>query len=259
MSSEDLYQRLYDGELLYFPTNEATTKLQAAGSEVVDNHFGEAPEKLEPERFRKALTQARARVGAPDFRELAAATLSSIGFDLEPLKIDTVRLRAVSPGLKTVEAAAPVFFSHRDTWYGNPSCQINAWLPLVPVHENNSFQFFPYHFHNPVKNDSHRFMARKFQAEGGFGSVGDTVPSVYPRALEKAQGEEKAVVMNPGELLLFSAAHLHQTSTNKTGLVRFSLDFRFFSASHFKQGRGAPDPDNRSQGLILTDYESCSH
>ena len=168
--------------------------------------------------------------------------------------MDKLRLRAITPGLETVEQAAPVFYAHRDTWYGNPPCQINLWLPLQEVDSRNSFRFYLNYFESPIANDSERFKARDFR---GFGSLQPVGTQVYPRTLENPVGELYDVTMEKGEVLLFSAAHLHQTLPNRTNRARFSLDFRFYLEEHLETGRGAPDPDNRSVGLMTGEYTAC--
>ena len=110
-------------------------------------------------------------------------------------------------------------------------------------------------FHRPIKNDSHLFLAADFENQGGFGRVSaQGSDSHYPRALEIPGAPVREVEMAAGEMLFFSAAHLHQTSVNLTDRPRFSLDFRFFRRGHLENGVGAPDPDNHSRGLSLSSF-----
>lgn len=222
---------------------------------VVESCFGSKPEELESEPFQNALREARNRVAQSTFQKLA---WEAVGWDATGLQIDLVRLRAVSPGLENIEAANAVFHCHRDTWYGNPSCQINAWVPLHQVSSANSFRFYTDYFDSPIKNDSGRFVASQFANEGGFGRVSGAEYSVYPKALETPAGEFRDVEQNQGDLLLFSAAHLHQTLPNRTERVRFSVDFRFFYQDDLASGQGAPDRDNQSCGYSLGTYGGLS-
>jgi hypothetical protein len=254
VKEEDLFQKLFRGELIQQTSSPASRKLVKAVQEVVTRCFGDSPESLSSESFRQSLQTARGQVSGPEFCELACASLPVLGFSSQDLQVDVVRLRAVSPGLETVEAAAPVFYAHRDTWYGNPKCQINVWLPLHRVDGDNSFRFFTDHFDRPIDNDSWDFVADSFKAEGGFGRVSEQPESVYPRALSLPQGSSWDVEMEEADLLLFSAAHLHQTQVNQTDRIRFSVDFRFFKTEHLTTGKGAPDPDNSSRGLCLESY-----
>lgn len=252
-----IFERIFEGEIMSFRPTEECRELVTLGLEVVEQTFGEDPDRCSPAEFRNALNNARKQLTEPRYRTLAARCLQSVGFQQPDLLLDQVRLRAVSPGLERVAAAAPVYYCHRDTWYGNPKCQVNAWLPLHAVNGHNSFQFFPEHFSKPVGNDSQLFRAADFQRQGGFGRVSDQPSeSIYPRALQQPLGPAVPVQLEAAQLLLFSAAHLHQTLVNTTERTRFSLDFRFYRQAHLEAGLGAPDPDNHSEGLLTEGYLS---
>lgn len=254
------FDELYCGQIVVSQATHHTLKLTTKAQNTVHRHFGEIPEHLDCPDFQNALTHCREEISQPEFSRLAALCLSEFGIDPAQTMLDTVRLRAVSSGLERVEAAKPVFYTHRDTWYGNPSCQINAWIPLVEVNETNSFQFYPHHFETPIENDSHLFVASLFQEQGGFGKISDHAsPSHFPRALRAPYGEPEIVQLSPGRIMFFAAAHLHQTRVNQGIAPRFSLDFRFYREDHLRRGLGAPDPDNRSQGLALKSYRRMSH
>lgn len=249
---------LYCGELQTHPPSPASRALAESARDIVGREFSEQPHDMPAEEFRQAVAQARTCVGEPSFQKLAVDLVRELDLPLQDLLLDQVRLRAVPPGLERVEEAAPVFFAHRDTWYGNPACQINAWIPLHRVDGSNSFRFYLDAFERPVKNDSKAFSSTRFKQRGGFGRVKGDQQSVYPRALEVAPGKTWDVELDGDHLLLFSAAHLHQTLPNRSGRVRFSLDFRFYRPGHLQKGLGAPDPDNESEGLMTDEYQLCS-
>lgn len=212
---------------------------------------------MSPLAFREALTRARARVAGEEGRERTWLLLRQLGVEIPGLLLDSLRLRAISPGLENVPEAAPAFYVHRDTWYGNPKSQINCWLPLVDVDERNSFCFFLDDFERPVANDSETFEVAHFERRGGFGRTVADPASSYPRALETSDSRVWSVVLPADGLLFFSAAHLHGPLPNKTDAVRFSLDFRFVRQSDLEAGRGALDPDNRSWGCVSGTYHRC--
>ncbi len=254
MKSDDLYGDIFRGELIFRPAFLESRSLVEAAREVVRACFGESPELLSADLFRERLNEAREEVASPRFSRLAACCLAALGLTAKDLNLDTVRLRAVTPGLEDIESAAPVFYGHRDTWYGNPACQVNAWLPLQRVDRRNSFRFYLDHFEAPIANDSEGFVAQVFERERGFGRLDANRSSVYPRALVPPGGQTYEVEMERADVLLFSAAHLHQTLVNRSSKVRFSLDFRFFRERHLEAEVGAPDRDNRSQGLCLGSF-----
>ena len=52
------------------------------------------------------------------------------------------------------------------------------------------------------------------------------------------------VVIEPGELLSFSGAHLHASIPNNTDVVRFNLETRTVCLDDLLENRGAPDIDH---------------
>lgn len=161
------------------------------------------------------------------------------------------RLRAILPGSEQVEAAAPVFYAHRDTWYANPAGQINGWFALHPVSESETFHFYPSAFASSVDNDSHRF---DYDNWVGFGSLATTT-ATYPRALS-APTTVQGFSLEPGQVLFFSAAHLHQTRPQTHSLIRYSVDFRLLHLGDEALGLAAPDLDNRSRGSTRNEFVS---
>ena len=62
---------------------------------------------------------------------------------------------------------------------------------------------------------------------------------------------ELRVVMEPGDLLCFSGAHLHASVPNTSGERRVSLELRTINSDDRKRGRGAPDLDGRAPRVPL--------
>lgn len=248
------FEALFSGELLSAECGRSGHRLIESAQALVHDNFGDEPELLDTEEFLPCLEKCRAAVSEECMAHHVREMLGELGVSGSKVMVDKIRLRAVSPQLEKVEQAAPVFYAHRDTWYGNPRCQINVWLPLHRVDSRNSFRIYLDYFDRPIANDSDRFAAQDFR---GFGNLQPVDAQVYPRALELPAGTVYDVKMKEGEVLLFSAAHLHQTLANQTEKVRFSLDFRFYLEEHLKAGCGAPDPDNRSVGLMTEDYRAC--
>ncbi len=254
--SNDLFEACFEGAIFTSPPRTSLKSLGAWGRAILAETFGSRPEELVPEEFRDALTCARARVQSAEGLKLAWNSLAELGLDCSTMLLDNVRLRAISPGLEFISEAAPVFYAHRDTWYGNPRCQLNAWLPLYDVDASNSFRFYLDAFRTAVVNDSEAFRLGDFEQRGGFGRTQGDALTAYPKALEIASEEGAVwdVEAQQDSLVLFSAAHLHQTLPNRGVQVRFSLDFRFCRRADLETRRGAPDLDNSSQGSVITGY-----
>ena len=99
---------------------------------------------------------------------------------------------------------------HRDAWYSAPAQQINWWLPIFPVREDNAMSFDLASFDQAVPNTSDAFdyyqnnasrltTATRVTSESA-GPAGGDRPPPRPGAGRPAR---------PGEVLLFSGAQLH--------------------------------------------------
>jgi hypothetical protein len=53
-------------------------------------------------------------------------------------------------------------------------------------------------------------------------------------------------VIEPGDLLCFSGAHLHASVPNTSGVARFSVEVRTADAGDAAGGRGAPNVDGEA-------------
>jgi hypothetical protein len=62
------------------------------------------------------------------------------------------------------------------------------------------------------------------------------------------------IVCPAGGLILFSAAQMHSTVPNTSGVTRFSIDFRTVDLSDLENGRTAPNVDTRATGTSLRDF-----
>jgi hypothetical protein len=57
-----------------------------------------------------------------------------------------------------------------------------------------------------------------------------------------------------GGIILFSAAHLHASVPNTSGVTRFSFDYRTIHLDDIAAKRGAPNIDSECEGHMLRDY-----
>lgn len=261
---------IYDGALLQRPAGPAALAL----TDLVRAQVRAAFPDVDPRRAHRALPvpEVLARVGTirtelrdARFAAAARALLAETGFDPADNALDHVRLRAILPGGHHNPAARPAYAVHRDTWYGSPRAQINWWIPLFDVSTAESIFFYPDLFGQPVDNDSAGFDYDRFVRSVGWQRQDRPRDAVYPGALGDLSAARRVGVALPAATpLLFSAAHLHGTSGIEdhpdpppgapAGFVRFSIDFRSVHLLDHREGRGAPDGDNRSTGSALLDY-----
>ncbi|MBP7283382.1 MAG: phytanoyl-CoA dioxygenase family protein [Leptospiraceae bacterium] len=177
--------------------------------------------------------------------------LNELNFPIKNTYFDLLRLRNITSYMHLVEDAKPAFAIHRDTWYANPETQINWWIPLFDVNAYDTFAFYPKYFTKAVKNNSHEFNYDIWNNTGGFQSSLENRTRIFPELKEKIDfTDELKISCHAGDLLVFSAAHLHGTRPNTTGQTRFSLDFRTVEIDDIL---GAPSVDNFSKGSIFKD------
>lgn len=247
---------LFAGSTLLVETPEAAPLLGLARSclasafDVDDPRLAERV--LTPDDWFQRVGRARAAFAASEWLPAVRAMLPSLGFDPATTALDRPRLRAVHSGMHRIAAAAPAFFAHRDTWYANPSQQVNVWCPLFPVVPAETFELFPEVFARAVANDSECFDLLQFERDAGFQGAPSGPGAIYPRALHSAEwGRAADVAPAVGSVFVFSGAHLHRTLSHDLGHTRFSLDFRCVDLRDVASGRGAPNVDDRSRGSTL--------
>lgn len=253
-SGPALRNALFSGSIVRVGAGLASDTIVEHVMSTLDEAFAPHPPRLaerhlDNDAWLERVDWARSRLDTGELQALLRSWFATMGLAVERLQVDRPRLRAVKSGGHHIPQAAPAYFAHRDTWYGNPRAQLNAWLALHDVHESESFSLFPDAFGRSVRNDSATFALAEFEAAGGFQSIGGEGTRRYPRALEPAEwGESLGLTLRRGEGVLFSAAHLHATRPHDAGLTRFSLDVRCVDPQDVAGGSGAPDPDNESAG-----------
>jgi hypothetical protein len=62
---------------------------------------------------------------------------------------------------------------------------------------------------------------------------------------------ELRMIVEPGDLLCFSGAHLHASVPNTSGVTRFSLEARTVDVDDAASRRGAPNLDGRAPRIPL--------
>lgn len=251
---------IYSGGIILLPSTKASHDLIKATKRQVVDSFGpdyrQAHTHLSDDKFFAKLITLKADVyNDQNIRTLSARVISEYGFVLEGTFFDPPRLRANKHNGYLDPKAQAAFRSHRDTWYGNPQAQINWWLPLHDVTGADSFSFYPQFFDQPIANNSVEFDYDDWSTRVGFGNSQLGKGGPYPAPVnEPADHSAQSFNLAQGQVLLFSAAHLHRSNPNSTGLTRFSIDFRTVSEADTKASIGAPNVDNDSVGSSLRDY-----
>ncbi len=233
-------RRAFRGELILFRRLETLDALLRHARDVAFDAFDDPVRdegRLDSGLWRKkAMAARRCFMTSDAVPDLLSALFAELGFDPETTYRDRAILR-FQPGrpacrTRRLRDLPP----HRDSWGSNIMTQLNWWAPVFPVEPGATMEIWPAYFDRPVPNSSAGWDIEALRTAGGD----------YPLLPEAARPEEPGdpVLIEPGELLCFSGAHLHASRPNRTGRTRISLDLRTVDVS---DGPGAPNVDGRTR------------
>jgi hypothetical protein len=192
-------------------------------------------------------------------KELVSRILREAGFCAEGTHYDVPKPRTSFPVDHLTTGIAYAFPWHRDTWYGAPVQQINWWLPVFDVREDNAMRFDLHNFDQPVANNSEEFdYYQNNRARLSTASQISHEKQIRPAALDHAPTEDLIVIPPPGSVMLFSGAQLHASIPNTSGKARFSVDFRTVDVADVFGGCGAPLVDANCTGTSIRDFRRVS-
>ena len=236
---DELSEALFDGALVVLPGLPSVAELGARVRGILAETFA-ADELccvevgLSEADFRRLALLARRRVtGDAAVAELWRATLTAVGLATDAMWLDRIRLRVVPSRRDIDHRRLQVLAPHRDTWGSGIAAQVNWWLPLYPLADTRTMLVWPHLFRRPIANDS---AAWSFEAARNGGLL-------LPTAQVEPPGASVPIRLEPGQLLAFSAAHLHGGVADASGLTRFSIDTRTVWEADRLAGRGAPNVD----------------
>lgn len=149
---------------------------------------------------------------------------------------------------------------HRDSWYGGVYGQQNWWAPIYELSAGQELSIFPYYWRHPVKSNANDFDLNNFRSIQN--SAGDDYQKIFeaaPTAKEILPSEKDLqIILKPGDLLVFSGAHLHNGNRASQGPARFSCDFRTLYLSDVRSGKRLNDTHGNSDGQGLYDFSRIS-
>lgn len=138
---------------------------------------------------------------------------------------------------------------HRDTWGSNQPHQLNWWLPLTPLAPNRTLLLYKSFFERPVPNTSGEWDFEELKAARRRGERYPQLPTLASHKLppEELEAAAEPVLIDPGDVLVFSGAHLHASASNTTDETRFSCEVRTVDAGDVAAGvSGAPNVDGHA-------------
>jgi hypothetical protein len=264
-SAAQLRQKIYDGNLVVLTRLEAVSQFVDHTRQQLTELFRpydpeQAHQHFEPPEMAKMLGAWKPSFIHSDVsRKLVREIIQEAGLPTGETHYDVPKPRTSFPAGHLTTGIAFAFPWHRDVWYSAPAQQINWWLPVFPVREDNAMAFDLAKFDQPVPNDSAGF--DYYENNAGRRTTATQVTherQARPGAREHSAGQELIVLPAPGEVLLFSGAQLHTSIPNTSGRARYSVDFRTVDVPDLKSGRGAPIVDAQCTGTAIRDFRSVA-
>ena len=256
-------EEMYAGSIFVYSPSSKRLKLCELARELVETAFnGHDPLKIQDqmpvERCVEILAELKPKfIHHPKAKEYIQGMLAERGCDLEKTYFDVPRLRTAFPSDYLSSGIAYAFHPHRDTWYSAPFSQINWWMPVYDVCSRQHHGLPHALLEKGVANSSNTYNYYEWNRANRQSAAqhvkADT--RVQPRAqVPVEQDPQFRVVANVGGAMLFSAAQLHSTVPNTSGVTRYSIDFRTVHLDDVWNKCGAPNVDSAATGTTMRDY-----
>jgi hypothetical protein len=263
ISDDGRRKELYQGSIFVHAPCASALKLCALARELAEDAFRplnpcKVQEAIPPERSAEILSALKPKfIHHPKAKEYIQGMLVELGCDLEKTYFDVPRLRTAFPGDYLKSGIAYAFHPHRDTWYSAPFCQVNWWMPVYPITAENSMAIHPRYWGQPIRNGSSEYNYHRWNLESRQNAAqhvkSDT--RVQPKPEEPVELDPQfRLICEPGGVYQFSAAQLHSTVPNSSGLTRYSIDFRTVHLDDVWTRSGAPNVDSACTGTTIGDY-----
>jgi hypothetical protein len=241
---------VFRGDLLVFKQVEPL--LEFAG--LVDELLERAPDPPGEDAIDELKRQVK---GDAQVKPLVRAALERVGVDPQRTYWDSISLRVVPP----VDAEAErrqlgrIGF-HRDTWGSNVLEQTNWWTTIRPLAAERTLAFYPAYWSRPIQNTSAEWDLDAIRERRRSGERAEDLPIVPEPSEPVDTSSELRMVIEPGDLLCFSGAHLHASVPNVSGETRCSVELRTVNIDDVARNRGAPDLDGRAPIVPLEWFRS---
>ena len=268
INNDDLRKSIYNGDIYKLPATDQSLQIVDTAIRLITEEFKtedirKVYNTIDKDEYFYAIGRLRKKLFKEEIlNTLLIELLEGLNFSVSDCKIEPLRLRAICHDGHLNPKAAPIYYPHRDTWYSHPQSLIVFWFPLDDLEENETFEFYPEYFNQPVQNDSQYFNYDQWIKDGeekkiGWQNINTGTDSLYPTIQNDLKPKEKInFSCKKGEILIFSGSQYHKTIPQSLGTTRYSADFRLVNMKHYQNNLGAPNVDNQSQGSALIDYIS---
>jgi hypothetical protein len=256
-------QKLYDGDLFVYSPRPSTLALTEFAGAMAREAF--APLDPETAQFEMAVEDYAALLAElkpafihhPESKRLIQEMLADFGCDEEQTYFDVPRMRSSTSNDYLTTGIAFAFHPHRDTWYSAPHFQLNWWLPIFAISDDNGLAFHPRYWQTPVRNSSRVYNYAEWNATSrkiAATQIG-TDTRIQPVPEEEVElTPQIRPICKPGGIILFSGAQLHSSVPNTSGRTRFSIDLRTVHLGDAVGGLTAPNIDSECTGTTMGDY-----
>jgi hypothetical protein len=194
----------------------------------------------------------------PRLKGLFRAALEHVGVDPARSYWDSIFLRVVPPIEPGAERQIGRIGFHRDTWSSNVLQQTNWWATIRPLSTDRTIAFYPDYWSRPIANTSADWDLDEIRARRRSGERDEDIPIVPEPSEPVDTSSELRIVIEPGDLLCFSGAHLHASVPNVSEGTRVSVELRTVSLDDFVRDRGAPNLDGRAPSVPLEWFRSIA-
>jgi hypothetical protein len=257
-------KRLFEGQLFVYSPRPSTLSFINFARSMIEEAFGAldprtAQDSMEVDHYATVLGKLKpAFIHHPESKRHLQIMLEDFGCDVGKTYFDVPRMRSSTSGGYLTTGIAFAWHAHRDTWFSAPACQINWWIPIYDIESENAMAFHPRYWTQAVKNSSSGYNYYKWNKLHRGESVAkmtkeDNRP--LPRATEPIDLDPQVRLICPaGGLILFSAAQMHSSVPNTSGVTRLSIDFRTVHLDDAVEKRGAPNIDSSCTGTVMRDF-----
>ncbi len=252
--TRDLRRRIFAGDIVIVGPTRHSLKLAAFARDLLWEEFTplnpvDAHRSITSADCAAVLSKSKSRLAAhPEARRLVSAVLADLKCDPTNTFVTAPRLQTMTNCEYLADGPAEPARPHRDTWFAAPGMQVNWWMPVFEMFAENGIAFYPEKWSESVQNNSAQYNHDEFLAGHG------------PRpGTQVSLDESKSFrpVLQPGGIVLFSAAHLHATVPNDSVRTRYSIDFRTVDLDDVGAFDGADNFDAESTGTTLREFFSA--
>ncbi len=246
---------LFSSHLLIYTHSQSMIELLELTKVLLAKYFGKldpvhAQQTLTKEQFLNAVSQAQlAFQQSNHMRQLFFNVLSECGVSLSQCYYDHFPLRVVPFKQQHAGIQRSAIGHHRDTWGSNIHCQQNWWAPIFNLTEERTIAFYPDYWEKPIANTTKTWCFEQYKKSRSLTKSGQN--NIYPSApVTTAKVDENNIVkvlLQPGEILNFSSAHLHASVPNSSNKTRYSIEMRTLNTADLRRKIQAPNVDNEGQ------------